>query len=76
MAEREPKLLSLQLKVHVLSTASLLLEVCAFTQYLLTAYSVLGIDAKKVRPAAGLAGDLLGQLPVRGKREGGRKQER
>lgn len=40
---------------------------------MLTAYSVLGIDAKKVRPAAGLAGDLLGQLPV-GERDRGREE--
>lgn len=35
-------------------------------QYLLTAYKVLGADAQMIRHA----GDLLGELPGKGKREG------
>lgn len=64
MAEQKLKLPSLRL--HVLSTALLFLEVYLSRRYLLTAYKVLGADAQMIR----YAGDLLGELPGKGKREG------
>lgn len=67
-AEHGPRLPSLQLKVHVLSTAWPFLQVYPFTQYL-TACSVLGRDVKMVRHV----GDLPEELAVRVKeREGAR----
>lgn len=58
MAEQEPKLPSLQPEVRVLSTALPFLEVCSFASCLMTARSVLGTDAKTIRHAGGLPGEL------------------
>lgn len=63
MAEQKPRLLSSQPEVHVLSP---FLELCSFTSCLLTACSILGTDAKMIRHA----GDSLGGLPGKGKKEG------
>lgn len=69
MAGQEPQLLSLQLKVNVLPTAPLFLEIHWFTRHL-SAHSVLCLDAKMVRRARDLHG-AGGR-----EQEGGRKSHR
>lgn len=72
MAEQEPKLLSFNLTIHVLSAAMLLPEIDLFPWCLLTANTVPGTGYKRRRPTGDSLGSCLGRERRRGQQWVGR----